>query len=254
MPTAPWRVEWFVVEPPVAHMTATGASSSATAAAWQATFDEVVARWDDLALSARRSERLVVRGWTDLLALMTEHQGELLETGLWTSGPSELMAVLGLHHDEVRNCRVVRWLLDPSAPHGLGTGFLSAFLARIVDDVTELPLGAAAVGVEEVRGSTRADIVIRVGELLVVVEAKTFAPEGDGQCDEIEQEWSDESPELVFLTRRRHPPRNGDPRWHLLAWADIADDLDAALAATTHSPAPGRPAAREYLRALRRYL
>jgi hypothetical protein len=89
----------------------------------------------------------------------------LRQAGRWVSGPSSLFEVLQATFDEVRNCRVVRWLLDPLAPHGLGAETLRRFLGDLsasegmAQQVFDSPEDAVLV-VEESRADTRADLVI----------------------------------------------------------------------------------------------
>ena len=44
----------------------------------------------------------------------------LVEAGLWASGPSDLLTVMGRQRDELLHSRVIGWLLVPTNRHGLG--------------------------------------------------------------------------------------------------------------------------------------
>lgn len=66
------------------------------------------------------------------LEAMRQVQFRIAATGGWTQGPSTLMDVLGVTRNEVMNCRVLRWLLDPLGRHGIGAPFLAA-LAEALD-------------------------------------------------------------------------------------------------------------------------
>jgi hypothetical protein len=46
----------------------------------------------------------------------------------WVAGPSTLFDVLGLVRREIPSCKVIRWIMDPLAPHGLGKTVLAALL------------------------------------------------------------------------------------------------------------------------------
>lgn len=226
---------------------------------WTAAMRTLADEWDELLRVERAAERSEVAGWHQSISEMRQSHLSLVAAGKWTRGPSELLAVLGDHHNEVRNCRVLRWLLDPEGPHGLGHLMLHHLFRRLHLDVDPALLASAEVLVEVASGTTRADIVIRAGDVLVIAEAKIYAPEGrlgQGQCAELESEWADESPTFIFLTLRGTPPRTASNagRWHSVRWADLADDLDAALEQTDDSGAAGRRAANEYLAASRRYL
>ena len=210
-------------------------------------------------LQPRSNTSLRTLDWDGSMAALQKEYFGLRSAGRWTSGPPELLAILGVHHDEVRNCRAVRWLLDPEAPHGLGTRMLRRLYSRLGLDEGDDAFAAATVRTEITRDLTRADIVIQSGVGLVVIEAKTFAPEGQlgaGQCAELERAWGDEGVTYVFLSRKRQAPAttSSAERWWQLTWSDVADDLSVELVATEGSGAAGRPAAVEYLRSLRRYL
>jgi len=181
------------------------------------------------------------------------------------------MGVLHLGHDEVRNCRVLAWLLDPLGAHGLGDRFLRSFLVLVNDsrpDSTPIELSdldLVRILVEEARGDTRADIVIYGATWCVLIEAKIFAAEGRQQLTRLAELWAPDDGELVcvFLTRDRHSSMisAGDHQWDRCTWRELAglvracleDGQDAQLD-QGHPGAAGRPAAYEYLRAMETYL
>ena len=214
---------------------------------------ELQSRWDR-ALSLLRSQaKSDVAEWSASLDRLVLAQRRLIADGLWTRGPSDLLAVLGVHHDEVRNCRVLRWLFDPMGPHGLGTHFLGWFLDAVGTSVPPEDLALVSVEAEVVAGRTRADLVLSGPRFTVVVEAKMNAPEAPRQCHNIEAAWADQDPSLVFLTRSGRPPRTGHPAaWTSISWRDVGAGLERSL---VERPAagPGRLAAEEYLRSLRSY-
>ena len=184
---------------------------------------------------ARKQSETSLAEWTQHLAGMTSAHHTLVGQGLWTSGPSSIMSVLGLSHAEVVNCRAARWAFDPLARHGLGAAAL-AELGRHLDVSFGDP-AACVVEVEVPRPNSRADIVISGGGDTVVFEAKIDAPEGDHQAARLEEDWP-EAACLVFLTPRRRrsgssrAPRTAqDPdRWVWLTWGWIAGVIDGCLA------------------------
>ncbi len=210
--------------------------------------------WDEL----RDPDAHVVSG--ALIADLLTVERRLRAEGRWTSGPRSLAEVWRLADDEVRNCRVLRWLLDPLARHGLGT----AILRRFLDDVAE---GAAAAGidhppfvspedamvsVEVTRGSTRADIVVGTSTWTVVIEAKVWASEHDDQGSGLAAEWPDAT--HVFLTRTgREMESAGDSVWLPYAWRQVLDHAEAALAAVDDGQSVSKDSARARL-AVRAYL
>lgn len=193
---------------------------------------------------------------TDLLAL----EGRLRTEGRWTSGPSTLAEVWRLADDEVRNCRVLRWLMDPLAQHGLGTVILTRFLGDVakaaatagIDHPPFIHPEDATVSVEVTRGSTRADLVIGTSTWTVVIEAKVWASEHDGQGSGLADEWPEAT--HVFLTRTgKKMDSAGDSVWLPYAWRQALDHAEAAFASVDDSLSVSRDAARARL-AVRAYL
>jgi hypothetical protein len=221
---------------------------------WQRVHDGETARLDAL-----------VEDWRSAITDLDAQQRRLQEDGQWVRGPADLMAVLHLAHDEVKNCRALAWLLDPLAPHGLGTAFLSRFLTRIKmgngDRFNDL--GRATVVVEETRIDplslvpTRADVIVYGPGLppawTVLIEAKVYAPEQPDQGGRLERAWAENDPSTVFLTRHGRVMTTGGDAWVPLRWRDLADDLRACLG-EGNPAAAGRPAVHEYLRAMEAHL
>lgn len=57
------------------------------------------------------------------------------------------------------------------------------------------------------RGRSRADVVVRGPFWSIVLEVKVDAGEGDGQCQRLFDDWSeDPDPRFVFLTRTGYHP------------------------------------------------
>lgn len=201
----------------------------------------------------------------DQVAGLLAAERRLRAAGRWVAGPTTLLEVLGLQYDEVRNCRVVRWLLDPLAPHGFGASALDLVLKR----VNELAAGQglergefpdaehATLIVEEARGSTRADIVISGPSWVVVVEAKIFAGEQDQQGHRLSDLWPGAT--YVYLTRGGDEMATaGDEPWVKMRWSDLLHAVAEAAqrAKTKERSIPdverARHAVYDYLHAARR--
>lgn len=164
-----------------------------------------------------------VQQWESRLLSMQAEVSSLVSGGRWRSGGRTLMHALGLQHNEVMLSRGLAWLLTPDGWHGLGDRFLVRLLDRLA-----LPSDAAAVATvvtEEVRGDCRADIVIRAGSAVVVIEAKVFAGEQTRQADRLQGAFGDEASALVFLTRDGRLPETAVESagaWIALTWTDLA--------------------------------
>ena len=200
-----------------------------------------------------------------LLGLLLADERRLRATGRWVAGPTTLLEVLRLQHDEVRNCRVVRWLLDPLAPHGFGAETLHLVLERANELAAEQGLEQrefpdsenATVIVEEARGSTRADIVINGPSWVVVVEAKIHAGEQYEQGQRLSDLWPGAT--YVYLTRGGDDMATaGDEPWIRMRWGDVLKAVrGAAQPATDGAPSTpdverARRAVYDYLHAARR--
>lgn len=218
-------------------------------------FEDLDRAWVALEVRCAAQDAVVVEEWLDEIAILTRLEEQLRSQGTWISGPRDLMGVLEIAFDEVRHCRVLRWLLDPSGGHGMGDGFLRGFASDIskrasVDlDISPSFKGVSVV-VEEARGATRADIVVRTDAWALLVEAKIFAGEQPNQGTRLETLWSAEEPLLVFLTRSGRPMKTGSERWMTYTWRDVARCLRRSLDATDSN---SFSTVREYLKTLEAY-
>jgi hypothetical protein len=222
--------------------------------------EALVNAWQRLTPDGPRRAAVDAGAWPDVLAGMAVARDRVVATGGWTAGPSTLMGVLDLARAEVQHCRVVRWLLDPLARHGIGAPLL-AELCRHLDATLPEPTLARTTA-EVSRATSRADLVIEglAGGRVIVVEAKIDAAEGDLQAHRLEADWP-EAEHLVFLTvpGTRIPATATDiPRWQALSWAWVADRVTELLASTPEPPddraIDARRAATDWVAGVRRYL
>ena len=90
---------------------------------WDASFRALASEWAGL---QHARETIDIEAWDRSMAtLRAEHQ-RLVDEGLWVSGPSDLMTIVGRHRDELAHSNVIAWLLTPTGRHGLGTRLLKA--------------------------------------------------------------------------------------------------------------------------------
>lgn len=190
------------------------------------------------------------------LQKMVQIESQLISEGRWAAGPATLFAVLRLQHHEIANCRVLGWLLDPLAHHGLGATALRSLL-RSLDSLVEEPHFPSLVGLErttivleEARGRTRADVVLYGPNWTVVIEAKTDAAEQPEQGQRLAANWPDAV--YVFLTKRGRPMSTaGDSNWLPLTWTAVFDLVRDALRDAdppfTAAAGTARAAVRDYL-------
>lgn len=193
----------------------------------------------------------------------------LVSEGRWTSGPSDLLSVLGRQNDELTHSRMLAWLLTPTGRHGLGRRYLRAFLELAWPGEQLCESGLVSVGLEEVAqgvsdttGETlesRADIVIHADAVTVVIENKVWAGEQPRQCERLYWSWIHQPTDarFLFLTPSGRPTTTTESDaasegWHVVSYAQALGALEAVLAASDHpSAAAGRATANQYLATLR---
>lgn len=114
--------------------------------------------------------------WPDVLAEMAAARDRVIAGDTWIAGPSTLMGVLDLVRGEVQNCRVLRWLLDPLARHGIGALLLADLANHLRASLPDPALARATVEVS--RATSRADTVIegRSGGRVIVLGYRTGRP------------------------------------------------------------------------------
>ena len=192
---------------------------------------------------------------------------EIADAGNWTSGPTDLLSILGRQRDELFHSRMLAWLMSPTGRHGLGSRFLHTFLAGVLPADTR-DLGLVVIELERtqagINGETgerleaRADILVGTASALVVIENKLDAGEQPAQCERLYWAWANEPVEtrFVFLTISGRPPGSAQSRqareaWLAMSHRDAADALTAALAEAPTQTSTGRSTAQQYLATLR---
>ena len=144
----------------------------------QEAFDALRAEWSALVQMPRA---LQASAWTQSFVAMYEEQEQLIADGRWTVGAHDLLEIIGHERRETTHCRVLAWLCNARAPHGLGSGFLLGLLEAAGHDVSTESVRGARAEVEVARAHSRIDILVRSPSLTLVVEAKVDA---DERCDQ----------------------------------------------------------------------
>lgn len=217
--------------------------------AWAEQLEELKAAWSDVP----QSRTLAVASWWPRLTSMTDEVAALRAQGRWNRGPTDLLTVCRLHRRELAQSAALAWVCDPEARHGLGDRFLRAVLAQTGDAPDVSP--SVEVEVEVTRGRSRADVVVSGPFWSIVLEVKVDAGEGDGQCQRLFDDWSeDPDPRFVFLTRTGYHPISAftveaRQAWRPMRWGHVLKLLREA-AALGDLNAPGRPALEEWMRTL----
>jgi hypothetical protein len=201
-------------------------------------------------------------------AAMKAEASEMKTAGHWVSGPDDLLSILGRHRDELFHSRILAWLLKPTGRHGLGDRFLRAFLASAWPGESLADGGAVQVEIErsnagvsaatdEVLGA-RADLVLRLESVVIVIENKLDAGEQEAQCERLYWSWAGEPTDVrwLFLTPNGRPPVTATSdaaraAWRVLSYAEVRRALATVLGASADSPfETGRSSALQYLATL----
>ncbi len=192
----------------------------------------------------------------------------LVDAGLWTSGPRDMLSVLGRQRDELTHSRIIGWLLVPTNQHGLGREFLNRFVESLWPGERLLLSGPVFVETEVTRSGpddsnvlreARADIVIRGEDATVVIENKLDAGEQPGQCERLYWAWADRPGDTrwVFLSPSGRAPLTAvsavsKSAWQTMSYAHLRGILAEAAEAATPMPTIGRSTAVQYLATLAR--
>jgi hypothetical protein len=190
----------------------------------------------------------------------------LINAGRWTSGPFDMLSVLGRQRDELVHSRLIGWLMAPTGRHGLGRAFLSGFVDALWPGEGLLRTGPVLVETE-VSGmgmdddgrlhEARADIVVRGDGLTIVIENKLDAGEQPEQCERLYWGWAAEPGDKrwVFLTPSGRVPVTTTSEaargaWRTMSYRGLRDVVERALDEGASLSATGRPTATQYLATL----
>jgi hypothetical protein len=162
-----------------------------------------------------------------------------------TSGPSRFNVVeqSGLYSDERQHSAILAWLLDARSSHSQGNAFLYRF-AQMLGLQLKGDAGAYTVRPEFPGLESIADVVVfRKGDVLIYIENKTFADEGEEQLGRQERDmrrWSyglgvpEARRFAVFLTPQGRVPTSGDAKaWRTLSYVELSDGLESVVDSIT---------------------
>jgi hypothetical protein len=193
---------------------------------------------------------------------------DLVELGQWESGPADLLSVLGRHGDELFHSSLIAWLAQPAARHGLGRQFVVRLFDRLWPGEMLAATGPVTTDTEVTNSGTgedghtqlasRADVIIRADNLVVVIENKVWAGEQPDQCERLYRSWVGEAQDVrwLFLTPNGVAPTTAvsdaaKRAWCRVSYLDIRAALSDALdAAPNREGHLGRATARQYLATL----
>ena len=188
--------------------------------------------WDEIAV--RRTRRLVA-GWRGAMTEMRRQHDRLVSDGLWLTGPSDFLEIVGLARHENTHSRMLGWLLDPTGRHGLGCGLLERLVEHCTGEPVSVPLAVRKVAFSVWRNDREADLVVWGRNFTLVIENKVDASEQPSQCDDLYENFKNENaPLFVFLTPDGRKPQTATTRcsqraFKTLSWPDVRAMLEDTL-------------------------
>jgi hypothetical protein len=217
----------------------------------EARFEALQVEWSGV----RHQLRSHVARWEERRAQLAEEEVQLRDTGRWIHGRSDYLGVLGRERDELSHSRMIAWLLDPCARHGLGSRVLAGLISTVFGSLAVPGLARAITRCEELLVDGRLDVVVRAPGLHLVIENKVDAAE-DGQCQYYSEHLPAEALCVLLSPDGRMPadkPSQADDgrpvvvnRFKPLRYSEFADILRAALNSTP-TATDGRRIAEDYL-------
>lgn len=190
----------------------------------------------------------------------------LVNAGKWTSGPSDMLSVLGRQRDELIHSRMLAWLLVPTNRHEFGRSFLRELLEAVWPGEELLSSGPVVVDTEVYGAGTDsdgrlreawADLVVRGDTLTIVIENKVDAGEQPDQCERLYWGWAGDGTDTrwLFLTPTGRSPVTATSdaaraAWRSIGYGAVHEALSKVVDEAIESKSVGRTAALQYLATL----
>ena len=208
-------------------------------------------------ITARRRKTLVA-GWREDMAAMRREQEGLVASGLWITGPTDFLGIVGLARHENTHSRMLKWLLTPTARHGVGGGLLERVVQHCTGKPVTGPLPVRRVAFSVWKNNREADVVVWGRDFTLVIENKVDAPEQPHQCDDLYENFGNEREALfLFLTPGGQKPSTATTScarraFSTLSWPDLRAMLEEAMGASRSATraAGARDVVRNYLQTL----
>lgn len=184
---------------------------------------------------AERRTRALLAGWRTTMAAMRHQHDRLISDGLWVSGPSDFLDIIGRARDENTHSRMLEWLLTPTARHGLGSALASRLVDHCTGESASGPVAVRKVVFSYWRNGREADLVVWGHNFTLIIENKVDAPEQPDQCDDLYENFKDEiAPLFIFLTPDGSQPSTATaPKaqgaFRTLSWPEVRAMLEATL-------------------------
>ena len=209
-------------------------------------------------ISVRRTTALLAN-WRAAMLEMRRNHDRLVSGGLWVTGPSDFLDIIGRARDENTHSRMLEWLLKPTNRHGLGCALVRRLVEHCAGKPVPSPLAVRDVKFSQWRNGREADLVVWGEDFTLVIENKVDADEQPDQCDDLYTSFKNESrPLFLFLTPTGRRPgtattQEAQRAFRTLSWRKVRAMIETA--SNESRPASGPAGAGEvvenYLRTLR---
>ena len=207
----------------------------------------------------RRRQEALLADWRRAISDMQSQHDRLVASGRWVTGPSDFMAIINRSRHENTHSRVLKWLLTPTARHGLGCSLAERLVEHCTGTLRRKPLAVKEVAFSVWRHGREADLVVWGDSFTLIIENKVDAGEQPRHADDLYENFKDETaPLFLFLTPDgREPLTATDPdaqrAFRCISWPSVLTMIQDALA---ESPSPPRSATavsvvENYLRTLK---
>lgn len=207
----------------------------------------------------RCREEALLSGWRRAMSDMQDQHDGLVANGRWVTGPSDFLAVINLARHENTHSRVLKWLLTPTARHGLGCSLAERLVEHCAGKVPRKPLAVKEVAFSVWRNGREADLVVWGDGFTLIIENKVDAGEQPDQADDLYANFKTETaPLFLFLTPDGRKPltatdSDAQRAFRCISWPSVRAMIEAALAESpsVSSSATGVAVVENYLRTLK---
>lgn len=154
--------------------------------------------------------------------------------------------ILSPKEDEVKNCKILRWILDCNGSHGLGQNLANALFHKLkldninLNKVYRCSTEVCPLGNQE----NRVDIVLTSDDFVIYIEAKINANEGEEQISRyaksISTQGMGKKQAVIFLTKEGYYPKSTDRSYdkiYPVSWKQVSDVFLAELREMNSIPA-----------------
>lgn len=177
-----------------------------------------------------------IRDYVDItvddLSLFFDKLSMMYDSALKKGDMFNVFDVLSPKEDEVKNCKILRWILDCNGSHGLGQRLANALFRKLeidginLDKIYRCSTEVCPLGNQE----NRVDIVLTSDEFVIYVEVKINANEGEEQISRyvksISTQGMGKKQAVIFLTKTGYYPKSTDGIYNEIypvSWKELAD-------------------------------